>query len=59
VSVRHRSLALAQEMKGQVLLSNVCDTTEVPDGAGTTTIPVIGSQSILIHDNPAFVDWSL
>jgi hypothetical protein len=59
VVIRNKTVTLAQAMRGQALLDLSCSTQEIPDTSGTTTVPVIGSQGIIIHDNPAFMDWSL
>jgi hypothetical protein len=57
--IRNKTLPLAQAMRGQAILDLSCRTQEIPDVLGTTTVPIIGSQGIIIHDNPAFLDWSL
>lgn len=60
-SIRHKTNHLAQEMKGATLLSMENESALVKDilGNNTAQSTILGSQSVVIRDNPAFMDWSV
>jgi len=59
VYIGHKSLPLSQAMKNMSILSMAGETATINTKSGSLVadMPIKGSDSILIWDNPAFLDW--